>query len=155
MPSKTIEPETRQGREYIAGEWKPHRWDLGVRNPSDHSLIGSVPVSEVESLDRAVAAANDALDTWGNHLKWSWVRRAEVVDSWAQQVRKHQSELALLMAVESGKHLDESTADVVEAIHMLSRRSVRTACVREPRRARATSSVPTSSGCPIVPGPLP
>ena len=101
MLRQSIEPQTRQGREYIAGEWKPHRQELAVLNPSDHSTIGSVPVSRVESLDRAVAAANDALDTWGNHLKWSWVRRAEVVDTWVQHVREHQAELALLMAIES------------------------------------------------------
>ncbi len=139
MPCTTIEPRTRQGREYIAGEWKAHRQELEVRNPSDHSVIGSVPVSEVECLDRAVAAANDALDTWGNHLKWSWVRRAEVVDTWVQHVRKHQSELALLMAVESGKHLDESRADVVEAIHMLQYCAGRG---RQPIGERVASEIP-------------
>lgn len=119
MTHKVSRSTYRKGREYLAGEWRRHRRELPVRNPADHSIIGSVPVSQPESLDAAVAAANEALDTWGNNLKWSWVRRAEVVDSWVQQIRKHQSEIAVLMANECGKHLDESMADVVEAIHML------------------------------------
>ena len=86
-----------------------------------------------------MAAANEALDTWGNPLKWSWVRRAEVVDAWVQQVRKHQAELALLMAVESGKHLDESRADVVEAIHMLQYCAGRG---RQPIGERVASEIP-------------
>ena len=59
--------------------------------------------------------------------------------TWVQHVRKHQSELALLMAVESGKHLDESTADVVEAIHMLQYCAGRG---RQPIGERVASEIP-------------
>ncbi len=37
MAEKASESATREGREYIAGEWKRHRRELLVLNPTDHS----------------------------------------------------------------------------------------------------------------------
>ncbi|MBI4119284.1 MAG: aldehyde dehydrogenase family protein [Parcubacteria group bacterium] len=107
------------GRSYVAGEWSKRPGELVVLDPSTGSSCGCVPVATKEEMDRAVDAANEALKVWGDPWKWSWVRRAEVIDEWVQLVKAAKKEIAELMAMECGKHINECLADVVEGIHML------------------------------------
>lgn len=111
----------RFGNLYLAGEFCESVSDttLGVLNPATQKTIGTVPVATGADLDRAVDAANDAFKTWGDPRVWSWVKRAEVIDEWVQLVKRHRDEIAFLMAIESGKILNECCADVTEGIHML------------------------------------
>ncbi len=107
------------GKHYIGGEWRTHSTGCVVFNPSTEEVIGSVPIAGHRDLDDAVDAAECAFRVWGDNSRWSWVRRAAVMNEVVQLVEAHQKEIAYLVARESGKHLDEANADVVEGIHML------------------------------------
>ena len=104
---------------YIAGEWGPYRTELPSYSPSTQEVLQSVPIATTEELDKAVDAANNALKIWGNNTRWSWVKRAEVIDEWVQLIKARVDSIAILMAKECGKVFNECCADVIEGIHML------------------------------------
>lgn len=109
----------KAGMNYIAGEWAPTRQDCFDVNPASGENIGFFPLSTKEEIDRAVDAAREAFKEWGNSSKWSWVKRAEVVDDWVQIIKAEKESIARLITLESGKHINEALADVIEGIHML------------------------------------
>lgn len=113
---QTISEWSRTGKNYIAGQWGVSRNDIDVIDPSTMRAFAGVPESHRNELDHAVDAANDAFVEWS---RWSWVRRAEVVDDMAQLAKGEREQIALLMALECGKHINECRADVTEGIHML------------------------------------
>ena len=51
---------------YIGGEWVDPSGDdkIEVVNPATEEVIGSVPSGTTADIDRAVAAARDAFDSW-------------------------------------------------------------------------------------------
>lgn len=118
-PGYSTDTTFKYGKNYIASEWGKHRSDLRSDNPSTGSPLGWVPVATKEEMDKAVAAANEAMKVWGDSTKWSWVKRAEVVDDLVQLVKANTDEIAKFMAMECGKILNECRADVIEGIHML------------------------------------
>lgn len=103
---------------YIAGEWKLG-YDIDKIDPSKGWVIGQFPSTNVEEMDRAVDSANEAFKEWGNPSKWSWVKRAEVIDDLVQLIRADTERIARIVTMESGKHINEARADVIEGIHML------------------------------------
>ena len=111
------------GEDYVAGQWSSRASrredEFPSINPATEETIGYVPKTSERELDRAVDAANEALKIWGDNTRWSWVKRAEVVDDMVQLVKAHTEELVKLMAMECGKILNECRADVIEGIHML------------------------------------
>ena len=107
------------GGNYVAGKRGEARSELAVYNPSTKRFLGWVPVANKDELDTAVQAANYAFGVWGDNTKWSWVKRAEVIDDLAQLVKANADNIASVMARECGKVLNECVADVVEGIHML------------------------------------
>ncbi|QQG45723.1 MAG: aldehyde dehydrogenase family protein [Candidatus Sungiibacteriota bacterium] len=111
--------EVLYGRNYINSMWGPMRADFVVGEPAAGTVLGYAPQATKEEIDSAVAAANDALAIWGDPRRYSWVRRAEIIDEWVQLLKADKEGLAKLITRESGKHIDEARADVVEAIHML------------------------------------
>lgn len=115
----SIHAGSGQGRNYNNGGWQKHRTDLVVINPSTGEKIGGVPVSTSEEINAAVASAKAAFTFWGDGTRWSWVKRAEVVDDWVQLIKLHTDEISGLVTAECGKHINEAKADVIEGIHML------------------------------------
>lgn len=115
-----MEETVKYGNNYIAGEWG-HQDPNGLNNvnPATGSSIGYFPASTREEMNRAVDSANEAFKEWGNPSKWSWVKRAEVIDDLAQLVKADIERIAWIVTMESGKHINEARADVVEGIHML------------------------------------
>ena len=109
---------TNHGMNYVAGEWEM-RSDLNKTDPSKGWIIGQFPLSATEEMDKAIDSANEALKEWGNPNRWSWVKRAEVIDDLVQVVKHWQEQIAHLISTESGKHITEARAEVIEGIHML------------------------------------
>lgn len=107
------------GNNYVAGEWGEPRKELISRNPSNLGFLGWVSIANKQELNTAVEAARAAFRVWGDNTKWSWVKRAEVIDELVQLVKADTDKIADLMARECGKVLNECVADVVEGIHML------------------------------------
>ncbi len=100
----------------INGEWVGTSQTFESLNPADSKqTIGTAPLSGKSEAEAAVAAAKEAYETWRD---WSWVRRAEIIDRFAQLMKRDVEELSKMVTMECGKPINEGRADVVEAIHM-------------------------------------
>jgi len=102
----------------INGKWmKAATGDtLESRNPADTSdIIGTVPASGKEDIDKAVEAAKAALNDW---KATPAPKRAEILFRAAEALLRHKDELGRLVTREMGKILPEGLGDVQEAIDM-------------------------------------
>ena len=107
---------TVHARNYIDGGWQDARATFESLNPADRNdVVGIVPLSDKSDVDAAVAAAKAAYPSW---RELSWVKRAEIVDHFAQLVKRDLVELGVLCTRECGKAINEGRADAVEALHM-------------------------------------
>lgn len=107
---------TCQAKNLINGEWHSSSNTFQSLNPADRThVVGEVPRAGKAEADAAVAAAKAAYESW---REWSWVRRAEVIDNFAQLLKRDLEELSILVTTECGKPYNEGRADVVEALHM-------------------------------------
>ena len=102
------------GKNYVGG-FGSHRADFDVVNPSNGSVIGSFPQSTKEEVDSAVNLAVESARSW---RALSRVQRAEHMLNLCRIVEKTQSYIARYISKETGKSINESTAEVVEALHM-------------------------------------
>ena len=105
------------GMNYINGEWCPHSSDFSSLNPSkpmDYEL-GMFPLTDHMQVSEAVDAARVAFERW---RKVSRVQRAEYFDRLAQLMKRDHEKLKRAISLETGKNLNESHAEVIEALHM-------------------------------------
>jgi aldehyde dehydrogenase (NAD+) len=104
-------------RNFIGGRWvdgsAPAR--LTSTNPATGEVLGAVPDSGPEDVDRAVSAAAEAWPRW---RATPAPRRAEILFRAAELLVQRKEELARLMTQEMGKILAETRGDVQEAIDM-------------------------------------
>lgn len=108
----------RNYRNYIAGNFLiPRGVDVFPSiNPTDGiSVLGVFPRSKQEDVNDAVEAAQDAYSAW---RKWGMVKRSELLWEVAHLFQNNTEELARIIALESGKQINEARADVIEAFHM-------------------------------------
>ncbi|MGI8923220.1 MAG: aldehyde dehydrogenase family protein [Fimbriimonadales bacterium] len=122
----TLAPETKASQtkpihalNYINGEWREaasgNRFES--TNPANSlEIIGSAPVSDASDVDAAVSAARAAFPGWSS---LSWVRRGELLDHFAQLVKRDMEFMSRLVTRECGKPINEGRADVVESLHMI------------------------------------
>ena len=108
---------TTNAGHYIDGEWLfEGRETFESTNPAKKSeVLGTVAKGNADDVDRAVKAAAAAFKTW---RELSWVNRAEIVDTFAQLLRRDIEEIGELVTRECGKPINEGRADAVEALHM-------------------------------------
>ncbi|CAG1065511.1 alpha-ketoglutaric semialdehyde dehydrogenase [uncultured bacterium] len=86
------------------------------QNPADASrIIGTVPASGKDDIDRAVEAAKAAFQGWKTTPA---PKRGEVLFRAAELLLEHKDELGRLVTAEMGKILPEGLGDVQEAIDM-------------------------------------
>ncbi len=102
---------------YINGEWVPSHTGERVAsvNPATGDAIGTVPKSDEQDVEAAVAAARDAFAEW--RLKPA-PRRGEILFEIGRLLREHKQELGEFLTTEMGKVLPEALGDVQEAIDM-------------------------------------
>jgi aldehyde dehydrogenase (NAD+) len=105
---------TYQGKNYIGG-FCEHRSDFQTLNPSDDSILGTFPQSTREDVDAAVSLAHESVNSWKS---LSRIRRAEYILDLCKVLEKAQGYVAEHISRETGKSLNESKAEVVEALHM-------------------------------------
>lgn len=103
------------GMNYIDGVWIPHRSDFKSINPATEEVISEFPQSTVKEIDAAVAAAKRAQKTWH---QTSRIQRGEYFDKLCQIMKRDTPHLVKAITEETGKHENESLAEVNEAIHM-------------------------------------
>jgi acyl-CoA reductase-like NAD-dependent aldehyde dehydrogenase len=108
---------TQTQRNLIGGEWVESAGGktFESRCPANGDLIGVFPRSSAEDVDRAVAVAKDAYESW---RLVPAPKRGEILFRFGSLVTEHKEELAKLMAREMGKVLAEAGGDVQEAIDM-------------------------------------
>jgi acyl-CoA reductase-like NAD-dependent aldehyde dehydrogenase len=89
---------------YIGGEWVEPATDktIDVVNPATEEVIGRVPEGSPQDVDRAVAAARKAFDTWSVTPLQA---RADACAGIAAKLAERSDELAALIASELGMPL--------------------------------------------------
>ena len=99
---------------YIDGQWvdADSGETLEVNNPSNGSVIGTVPKMGASETERAVDAAELAFQSWRHRTA---KERAAVLRKLADLMMENQEDLAALMTIEQGKPLAESRGEVVYA----------------------------------------
>lgn len=120
--------EIKKYLNYINGEWvASHSGStIEIHCPADQEVVSIVERSNEKDIDEAVCAARKALEDedWSFNPK----RRSRALYLWAQAVRGHHEEIAVLLSLEAGKPIQEARFEVSNAINYLeySAASVRT-----------------------------
>ena len=106
--------QTRQN--LIGGEWVDASGEtFESRSPANGDLIGTFPRSSADDVDRAVAAAKEAYESW---RLVPAPKRGEILFRFGALLAEHKDELTELMSREMGKVLAEAGGDVQEAVDM-------------------------------------
>jgi alpha-ketoglutaric semialdehyde dehydrogenase len=107
----------RTFQNFIGGEWVDAAGGETFESltPATGEPVGTFPKSGPDDVDRAVAAAKEAFESW---RLVPAPKRGEIVFRFAALVAEHKQELAELMTREMGKVLAEAGGDVQEAIDM-------------------------------------
>ena len=105
------------GRHLIEGQWRSGGETFDDFNPARIAeSIGRFPRGGRSEVDAAVASAREAFGSW---RATSRIRRGELFLKLANLIGREIDSLALLLARESGKVLNEARAEVVEGLHMV------------------------------------
>jgi succinate-semialdehyde dehydrogenase/glutarate-semialdehyde dehydrogenase len=97
---------------YIDGEFIQGggRREQDIVNPATHEVIGKLPHATREDLDRALAAAARAFQSW---KKTSPTERSKVLRKVAELARERAQDIGRAMTMDQGKPLAESVGEVV------------------------------------------
>ncbi|MBK7394033.1 MAG: CoA-acylating methylmalonate-semialdehyde dehydrogenase [Chloracidobacterium sp.] len=89
--------------------------DLDVTSPLDGNLLSTVPMSTVDELNKAVASAKAASESWGHQpIK----ERVQVFFRYRNLLEQNSDELTALITEENGKTWDEAKAEVDKSIEL-------------------------------------
>jgi aldehyde dehydrogenase (NAD+) len=115
-PAKEKQTSVRKYHNYIGGKWvksSSGEWFDNV-NPADTSdIVGRFPLSNEEDVNAAVAAAKSAATRW---RRTPAPKRAEILFTLGEILRKNKDTFTQQMTREMGKVLKEAGGDVQEAI---------------------------------------
>ncbi len=89
--------------------------DLEVVSPLDGNLLSTVPMSTTDELNKAVASAKKAFESWG-HLPIK--ERAQVFFRYRNLLEQNSDEITALISEENGKTIDEARAEVDKSIEL-------------------------------------
>ena len=86
---------------YIDGKWvdTTRKGSIDVINPATEEIIGKVPVGSSEDVDKAVAAARSAFETWS---KSDISQRIDVLNALSNAFKERGEELAQTITAEVG-----------------------------------------------------
>ncbi|MBX3434950.1 MAG: aldehyde dehydrogenase family protein [Pirellulales bacterium] len=98
----------------VGGRWEAGRGEsLAVRSPIDGAPLATLPAATAEQTAAAIVKAAEAFRAW--RVVPAPVR-GEFVRRFGEQLRRHQSDLAALVALEAGKIATEALGEVQEMI---------------------------------------
>tara|TARA_Y100000034_G_C6902819_1_gene417982 strand:+ start:2093 stop:3595 length:1503 start_codon:yes stop_codon:yes gene_type:complete len=108
------------GMNYIDGSFTPTFPSFSSYEPHTGDEIGVFPQTgrddiRTASVVEAVSAARNAQKEW---LNLSRVQRADLFDVLAQLMKRDHEKMVAAISQETGKNLNESHAEVIEALHM-------------------------------------
>ena len=101
---------------YINGDFCATRPDFSSINPSTEEILGYFPSSHPWEIEEAIDAANQAFKNWRSLSK---IQRAEYFWRLAKIIESKIDYIATNITLETGKTLNESKAEVIEALHMI------------------------------------
>jgi succinate-semialdehyde dehydrogenase/glutarate-semialdehyde dehydrogenase len=93
--------------QFVAAEGRPEQ---DVFNPANGQVVGRLPHATREDLDRALAAAARAFESW---KKSSPLERSKVLRRVAELARERAQDIGRAMTLDQGKPLAESVGEVV------------------------------------------
>lgn len=103
------------GAHFVGGKWFAGNGPkFSAINPSTEAVYGEFSEATTEEIALAVESARKAFKSW---RKESRVRRADYFDRLAQLIKRDLNELKDTISIETGKNLNESHAEVIEALH--------------------------------------
>jgi succinate-semialdehyde dehydrogenase/glutarate-semialdehyde dehydrogenase len=100
----------------LEGEWVDAPKRFSVLDPASGALLASVSSHGMDSARLAIEAAERALPAWRARPA---LDRGRLLTRWAQMLRQHAGDLALLMTSEQGKPLAEAKGEVLYAASFL------------------------------------
>ena len=89
--------------------------DLDVTSPLDGNLLSTVPMSTSDELNKAVASAKNAFESWS---KLPIKERVQVFFRYRNLLEQNSDELTALITEENGKTWDEAKAEVDKSIEL-------------------------------------
>ena len=105
---------------YIDGKWRDSlgKGSIDVINPATEEIIGRVPVGSTKDVDKAVAAAKNAFDSWS---KSSIDERIELLNGLSNAFKERGEELAQTITSEVGTPIGYSRVAMVGTPRVVSR----------------------------------
>ncbi len=105
-----------EARNYIEGKYQDvgHRC-MEVISPLTGATISKVPLSEKNTLDEAVKAAQRALPGWSDQTV---KERVQIFFKFRQLLEENMEELAELVHIENGKTIGEARAEVMKGMEL-------------------------------------
>lgn len=100
---------------YIGGEWKTAS-GAPVINPTDESVLGTVPHATRSDLDDALAAAEQGFRLWSRTAP---AKRAEIILKAAQIMRGRVEEMAVAMTLEHDKPIAQSRLEILRGCEII------------------------------------
>jgi aldehyde dehydrogenase (NAD+) len=110
-----MKPSLYPGSNYVNGKFKSSRKDFNSVNPSNEEILGEFPQSTPEEIQEAIETARVAFSVWKNISR---VKRAEYFWNLCKLVESRVDFISSKISLETGKTLNESKAEVIEALHM-------------------------------------
>ena len=99
---------------FINGEWvnSDNGDAFDVINPSDLTVVGTMPNASKKETIRAIDAANNS---WSDWKKLTGKDRSIIIRRWHELILENIDDLALIMTLENGKPIADSRGEIVYA----------------------------------------
>ena len=99
---------------FINGEWvdSDNGDTFDVINPSDLTIVGTMPNASKTETIRAIDAANNS---WSDWKKLTGKDRSIIIRRWHQLILDNIDDLALIMTLDNGKPIADSRGEIVYA----------------------------------------
>ena len=99
---------------FINGEWvnSDNGDTFDVINPSDLTVVGTMPNASKKETIRAIDAANNS---WSDWKKLTGKDRSIIIRRWHELILENIDDLALIMTLENGKPIPDSRGEIVYA----------------------------------------
>lgn len=116
------QPQVPNVKLLINGEFIDSTTDhwIPVVNPATQETLAMLPMATEEEINRAVASAKTAFNTW---RKTPIGVRARIFLKYQQLIREHMDELAAILTAEQGKTLPDAAGDVFRGLEVVEHAS--------------------------------
>ncbi len=97
----------------INGKWLSGKETIGVINPYNQEILGTIPKASKEDMNRAIESALQAFEIISNIPAH---QRSKILEKTSELILQHQEEIAAIIASESGKAWKYAYSEVSRAM---------------------------------------